>query len=171
MWLEVEDWTCHIILSSVIGSKRFIKNVNYILMYSCKGAFLVFIDYTTVNKWSCGWMMSRLHWDKWSLRKYLKSTSFFVVWPDHRPQPVLEFLHTDVINWSSWGAHLRLGLMSGLGVSAMESAKQITPWPISQLHVRYQPLGREALDSGPVLPARCRAADDKVSLHNDVTYL
>lgn len=54
---------------------------------------------------------------------------------------------------------------------AMKSEKQITPPPISLLHTRYQPSQGKALDSSPVLPISCRAADDKVSPHNDVTYL
>lgn len=53
----------------------------------------------------------------------------------------------------------------------MRSGKQITPPPISLLRTKYQPLGEEALDSGPALPIGCRAADDKVKPHNDVTYL
>lgn len=166
MWLEVKVWTCHITVSSVISLKSLIKNINDILMWSRIPCF----GFLIVNKLGCGLLSSKL-------RKDFKSASVFVVWPDPEPEPGLEFLHADVIKrilpWSGRGAHLRLGaeFRPGVSASAVKSGKQITPWPISQLHVRHQPLGRETLDSGPVLPARCRAADDKVRLHNDVTYL
>lgn len=110
---------------------------------------------------------------------YYKLTCLWIkVFPllatNNDPQKMLEFLHTDVIKRVFFCQQRRppqVLLDFRPWASAMRSGKQITRWPSSQLHIRYQPLGREALDSGPVLPARCRAADDKVRLHNDVTYL
>lgn len=70
--------------------------------------------------------------------------------------------------------HPRPWPISGLGSEVChEVRKQITLEPIPLVLTRYQPFffGRGALDSGPVLPIGCRAADDKVKPHNDVTYL